>query len=128
MRVNLTIEAESPPVLTEQQDLLWRSLPAVLDDPLSLGTGLAVAGSAQLIAFKFQRQAHPHTGHLKSHRTITQKYNNVQMHTNIHLSLIQVAVNGYQEFISHSADEEVEDIWLKECLTIKLQVQLVSGG
>lgn len=39
-------------------------LPAVLDDPLPLCTGLLVTGSAQLVALKFQRQAHSHRGHL----------------------------------------------------------------
>lgn len=38
--------------------------PAVLDDPLPLCTGLLVTGSGQLVALKFQRQAHSHCGHL----------------------------------------------------------------
>lgn len=43
------------------------TLPAVLDDPLSLGTGLVVRGSAQLVALKLQGQTGPHAGHLESH-------------------------------------------------------------
>lgn len=50
----LTVEAESLSVLTgPSQTHLVHSLPAVLDDPLPLGTDLVVAGSAQLVALKF---------------------------------------------------------------------------
>lgn len=51
------------------------SLPSVLDDPLALGTDLTVAGSAELIALKGQRQTHPHPGHLKSHTSCQLKHN-----------------------------------------------------
>lgn len=58
------------------------SSPALLDEPLSLGTGLVVAGSAQLVALKLQRQAHPQTGHLTAHEGQQRQKDNTQTHTN----------------------------------------------
>lgn len=31
-------------------------------------------------------------------------------------------------WIHNEIDQEVEGVWMKGCLTVKLQLQLVSGG